>query len=114
MRVFRSIVQSSPSSVFDSWHQLIVRRGVTRELVGHNGSRAVLQSLKELSEEPLGRFGVAALLHQDVEYFAVLVDGTPQIDLLAIDLAENVVQIPSIPDVPLRVAEFGVRARYRT
>src|SRR5882724_8062613 len=64
--------------------------------VGDDCTWHILQSLQQLSEEALRGFGVAPLLYQNIEYFAVLVNRAPQIDLPAIDFAEHLVEIPCV------------------
>jgi len=58
---------------------------ITTELVGDDDPWDVLQSLQQLSEELLRSPLVPPRLHQDIEHFAVLIDGAPQVPQLAID-----------------------------
>ncbi len=42
-----------------------------------------------------GRTGVALSLHQNVEHFAFIVDGAPEIHALATDGDDHLVQVPA-------------------
>jgi hypothetical protein len=52
--------------------------------------------LSSFTEKPLGRHRVAARLHQDVEHVAVLVDRAPQVMGGAVDLHEDLVEVPFV------------------
>jgi hypothetical protein len=66
------------------------------QLVGDNHPRHIPQTLEQFMEKPLGCFGVSPRLHQDVEHVAVLVNRTPQIAPLAIDLDEHLIEVPFV------------------
>jgi hypothetical protein len=55
---------------------------IAAEPVGDNGPRDILESPQQLPKELLGCPSVAARLHQDIEYLAVLIHGSPPIPLL--------------------------------
>jgi hypothetical protein len=44
-------------------------------------------------------------LHQDVQHHAVLVNGPPQVPLHAVDLDEDLVQVPLVPRPRLPAAQ---------
>jgi hypothetical protein len=54
---------------------------------------------------PAGRGLVPAVLHQDVQDVAVLVDGSPPVLLLPVDLDEDLVQVPFAPGPGLSAAQ---------
>ena len=64
--------------VLDTRHDLAARRGVAPELVGDDHAQDLLQALRQLAQEPLGRFGIATALHQDIGHVAVLIATMPQ------------------------------------
>ncbi len=68
---------------------------VAAELVGHQFIRDDA-SLQHSAEEPFSRPSVTSLLHLDVDRVPFLVDGPPQVQLLAVDLDEHLVQIPGV------------------
>jgi hypothetical protein len=105
VRVLSPVVQSSFPMMGDRRHDILLRGTVARQLIGHDCTGNVPKSLEELSEEALRRLRIAALLHQDVEHFAALVNRAPQIDQSAIDLAEYLVEMPGIPGSELQAPE---------
>ncbi len=96
MRILRSIVQSLMLLMLYPWHDLNFRRAVAPQLVGNDHPRHVPQALQQLAEEPLGGLFVPAALHQDVQDVAILIHGTPQIMILAVDLNEHLIEVPLI------------------
>jgi hypothetical protein len=53
-------------------------------------------SLQELAKEPLGRVGISTFLNEDVDHIPVLVDGPPKTVPLALDVYEELVQVPDV------------------
>jgi hypothetical protein len=49
---------------------------------------------------------IPARLNQDVDHIAVLIHGTPQIFLLAVDPHEDFVQVPNIAEEALTAPQF--------
>jgi hypothetical protein len=72
-------------AVLDPRHQVFLRRGIARQLVGDQHPRRLPLPPQQLAQEALGRVLVAPALHQHVEHEAVLVDRPPQPVLLAGD-----------------------------
>ena len=97
VRVLRPVVEHWASMVDYRGNQLFLRRSVTPQLIGHNAARHVPKTLEQLSKEPLRRLRIPALLHQEVKHFSALIDRAPQIDKLAVDLAEHLIEMPGIP-----------------
>ena len=104
MRDLRSVVFVLPGTVDHGRHHGTVRGRVTAQLVRDQPARLAALSFQQLAEEPLGRPLIAPRLHEDVKDVAVLVDSTPQILLPALDLDEQLVQMPGValaaPAVP--------------
>ena len=65
--------------------------------VGHDHAGYVLQTLQQPSKESFGRLCVPPWLNEDVEHDAVLIHGTPQIMLHALDPDEHLVHGPLVP-----------------
>jgi hypothetical protein len=66
-------------------------------------SLAAQQSSKELFGSAL----IAVRLNQDVDHVAVLIHGTPEILLLAVDSNEDLVQVPHIAEATLTPLQFS-------
>src|SRR5438552_17349849 len=66
-------------------------------------SLAAQQSSKESFRGAL----ITARLNQDVDHVAVLIHGTPEILLLAVDSNEDLVQVPSIAEAALTPPQFS-------
>jgi hypothetical protein len=83
--------------MFDTRKKTALSDAVALELVGHDHPRRILQALQQPSEEALGGIGISPILDKDVEHDAVLVDGTPEIVLNALDPDEHLVEVPLVP-----------------
>ena len=90
------IVAPAILHVPDTGKKLSASSSVATQLVGYDHSRHVSQTLQELEEEALCCPLVAAFLHQDVKYVAVLIDRPPQVTTLAVDGDEDFVEEPRI------------------
>jgi hypothetical protein len=49
---------------------------------------------------------IAVRLHQDVDHVAILIHGTPEVLLLAVDSNENLVQVSDIAEAALMPLQF--------
>ena len=82
--------------VLNTRHDFSFRRAVALQLVGDDHPRHVLQTLQQLAEEALGGFLIPATLHQDIQDVAILVNGSPQVMILATDLDEYFIEVPLV------------------
>ncbi len=96
MRVFGSIIQISALSVLDVRKQLTLSDAIAPQLVGHDYPRFISQTCQQSSEEALRCLGVAPGLNKDVEHDTILIDGTPEIMLHALDTDEHFVHVPRV------------------
>jgi hypothetical protein len=96
MRVLGSIIQISALSVLDAGEQLTLSNAVAPQLVRHDHPRHIPQTLQQLSEKALCGVGIAPCLHEDVEHNTILIDGTPEIVLHALDPDEHFVHVPPV------------------
>ena len=80
-------------AVLDPGHQLLLGRGIARQLVGDQHPRRLALPLEQLAQQALGRLLVTSALHQHVEHDAVLIDGAPQPVLLAGDGDHHLVEV---------------------
>lgn len=77
MRILCAIVR--PLVVLDIWEYLRLRCDVATQFVGDDSAWNVLQTFQQFAEESLGGLFIAMRLYQDIEYFAVLINSTPQV-----------------------------------
>ncbi len=84
-------------AVLDTRQDLGLRRSVALELVGDDDTWYVLQAFQQLAEESLRCFLTSLTLHQNIKDIAILIDGPPQLMLLALDLQKHFIQVPFSP-----------------
>ena len=77
--------------------QLAPRHTAALKFIGHDHARLVIQALQQPSEKPFGRLAISPWLNEDVEHDAVLIHGTPQIMLHALDPDEHLIDVPLVP-----------------
>ena len=76
-------------------HKFAVSDPVAGQFVGDNHPRHVLQALEQLTENRLAAI-VFRPTAPDVEHVAVLVDRAPQVMGGAVDLDEDLVEVPFV------------------
>jgi hypothetical protein len=86
MGILCSIVEISALPMSDSWQDYSLGCTVATELVGNDHARVALGSPQQFAKEAHSSEAVALRLHQNVNHGAVLIDGTPEIMLHAVDL----------------------------
>ncbi|MDQ1013572.1 hypothetical protein QFZ43_000121 [Streptomyces afghaniensis] len=101
MAVLGPVVEVLRLTVLDAGHDFSVGGAVGAEPVGDDHPRHRVRLLHQAAEEAPGRGLVPAVLHEDVQDVAVLVDGPPQVLRFSIDLDEDLVQVPFVCDVPV-------------
>ena len=77
------------------------RGRVASEFVSDNAPRLSSLPAQKPAKEPLGSASIPSRLHQDVDYVAILIDGTPEILRVAVDSKEHFVQMPVIAEPAL-------------
>jgi hypothetical protein len=80
---------------------------VTSEFVGNDTKWFFSLAAQQSSKESFCGALITARLNQDVDHVAVLVHGTPEILLLAIDPNEDFVQVPNISEAALTPLQFS-------
>jgi hypothetical protein len=90
------VVEPFVLAMLDPRHDLLLRRAVGAQLVGHHDTRRPTLLLQELAQQPLGRLLVASALDQGLEHKAVLIDRAPQVVLLARDRHDHLVEVPLV------------------
>ena len=94
MRILRSVVAPSTALMASCDPEIMGRGGVRSQIVGDElvWDKAIF--LQKLAHQFQRRPLVPPALDQDVEHFALGVDGAPQIDHAAIDLQIDFVEMP--------------------
>jgi hypothetical protein len=82
--------------MFDFGKQLVLGHAVASQLIGDDHARDVLKALQQPSKEAFGGFAIPPWLNEDVEHDAVLIHGTPQIMLHALDPNEHFIKVPFV------------------
>lgn len=82
--------------VLDTRKQLTLRNAIAAQLVGHDHSRFISQTRQQSFEKALRCLGVSPGLNKDVEHNAILIHGTPEIVLHALDPDEDFVHVPLV------------------
>ena len=91
--ILRPIVQALVEAMLDTEHDLLLCSAVGSKLVRDHHPRRPAVALQELAQQALGRFGIAAALHENVQDEAVLIHGAPQPVLLAPDLDDYLIEV---------------------
>ena len=91
--------------MFNLWKQRALSDTVASQLVGHDHTRDILKALQQPSKESFGCFGIAPRLNEDVHHDAVLIHGTPEIMLHAVDPDEHLIKVPLVTGPRTTVAQ---------
>jgi hypothetical protein len=97
----RAIVLVSAGVVDQGRHDRSRRCRVAPQSVGHQPPRLASLTFQQLTEETLGRTPIATRLNKHVDHVAVLVDSTPEIVLLTLDVHEELIQVSRISQATL-------------
>jgi hypothetical protein len=90
---------------------LSLRDAVAAEPIGHDAPRPVLEAGQQALEEAFGRRGIAALLHEDVEYDTVLAHRALETEEFAVDLQAHFVHVPNVTRLRAALAQLGCELR---
>ena len=96
MRVLSAIVEVAALSMLDIGQQASLRHAIASQLVGDDHARHILQVFQQTLKEPLGGFSITPLLDQNIEDDTILIHGTPQIMLNALDPDKHLVEAPLV------------------
>ena len=81
----------------DAGHYNPFRSTIASEFIGNDHARMTTsRSPQHPAKETYGRESIPPWLHKDVEHNAVLINGSPEVMSNAVDLEENVVQMPLV------------------
>ena len=84
-------------SMTDAGHYNPFRSAIASEFVGNDHTRmTTTRSSQQPAKETYGRESIPTWLHKDVEHNAVLINGSPEVMSTAVDLEENLIQMPLV------------------
>ena len=97
-------------AVFDASHDLFLGSGITRKLISNDHARHILEPFEQFPKEFFSSVLAAATLHQNIENVAILINRSPEIMSLSIDLEIHFIQVPLVSCLTTTAFEFiGVR-----
>ena len=96
MGVLNAVVEVAALPMLDIGQQLALSYPIAPELVGDDHSRRILLARQQTLEEPLGCFRIPSVLHEDVEDYAALIHGAPQVMLNTLDPDEHLIEVPLV------------------
>ena len=115
VRHFSTVVEISALPMLDAGQDRPLGGTIASQPVGYDDPRNILQPTQQLPEEALRRLGVASALDKDVEYMAVLVDGTPEVVRFTADADEYLIEVPFVsrarPAAPQRIGKRPAEAQ---
>lgn len=81
----------------DAGHHNPFRSTIASEFVSNDHTRMTTsRSPQQPAKEMYGRESIPPWLHKDVEHNAVLINGSPEVMSNAVDLEENLIQMPLV------------------
>ena len=98
IRDFGAVVGVAAGVVIHGRQDGSQRRPVAFQFVGNDSERFFPLAPQQSSKESLCGGLIAARLKQDVDHVAVLIHGTPQVLLLAVDPDEDFIQVPDVAE----------------
>ena len=81
--------------------------------VSNDAKRLLSLAMQQPAEESFGSPLVPARLNQDIDHVAVLVDGPPEMLLLAVNSNEDFVQVPGVSPAGPGAASISEHSRHR-
>jgi hypothetical protein len=101
VRELRSIVDVSGRIVNRIQEKLAVSNSVAPQIVGHYFSRLAAMRFEQTLEETYRCLSVSARLQKHIDHFTILIDRTPKIVLLALDLHKDFIYEEGIAITPV-------------
>ncbi len=77
-------------------HQFSMRYTIASQLVGHDFSWFTTMTLHKTLEEALSRCTIPPYLQKHIDHFTILIDSSPEVILLAVDLHKGFVDEESV------------------
>ena len=92
VRVLRTVVQTLVLAMLHARQHLLLRCLVAAKLVRDDHAWHIATALEQFPEELPRCSFVATALHQDIQHVPILIDRSPQVLRLSIDLQEHFIQ----------------------
>lgn len=93
---FGSIVRIDVIEMFHARHHRAVSGVIAPEFVGHQPSGSPALAFDQATKKPFSCMLIAAVLHEDINDIAVLIDRTPEILPLALNRDKEFVDMPGV------------------
>ena len=106
MRHFNTIVGIDRSDMFNRRHDFPMRGMIALEFVGDEPTRLTGLPFDETTEEAFSRTLIAAVLYQDINYIAILINYPPEILAPSLNGHKHFIEGPRITQAPLSFFEF--------
>jgi hypothetical protein len=94
--ILRAVVEIAVLPMFHTGQHLALSRTVALEPIRNEHTGCVLAPCEQLPEEFLRGLLVAAALHQDIQYMAVVIHGPPEIVPLTTNREKHLIQVPLV------------------
>ena len=89
---------------------LLMRCLVTPQLVGDQLPGCLSLLFQDLTKEALSGSAISPLGDQNIDYVSILIDSSPQIEVLTSDFDEELIHMPDVAESPLlppQIASIG-------
>jgi hypothetical protein len=96
MIVFRPVIQIPVLSMSNVRHHYPLGGGITAQLVRNDHAWSMPTDSQQPAEETQGSESITLALDQDIDDDSMLIDGSPEIVGNAVDLKENLIQMPFV------------------
>jgi hypothetical protein len=93
---FGSVVRIDVVDVLHRGHDRTMSRIITSQFVGHQPSGFPALAFDQATKKPFSCMLIAAVLHEDINDIAVLIDCTPEILPLALNRDKEFVDMPGV------------------
>ena len=105
MRHLGSVVRILLGAMDNRWQRGAAGRRVAAQLIGNEPAWQTSLFLQQCSKEPGRGAPIPSWLDQDIEHVAVLIHGSPQVLLPAIDRHEQLVEVPGVAQLATALPE---------
>jgi hypothetical protein len=92
--------------MFNRRHDFPMRGMIALEFVSDEPTRLTDLPLDETTEEAFSRTLIAAVLYQDINDIAILINSPPEILALSLNGHKHFIEVPRITQAPLSFFEF--------
>ncbi len=107
MRGFRPVVLVLTGAMLNGRKDFPMCCPITPQLVGDQLPGWLSLMLQHLTEEARSRSTISALGDQNIDHVSILTDGSPQIEVLALDSDEEFIDVPDVAEPPLLPSQIS-------